>query len=87
MNVAFRVALRVEGKWWVAYLAHMDTMVGAVEMARCLIGPAKDHKRAKKAFMDLAMIMVEIATRATGGEVESWNDPVPAPESERSGNA
>lgn len=84
----FRVALRVEGKWWVAYIAEPATMKDATEIARVLIGPARADAAIKRAFIDFAQLVVSSAAKAVGVDfADDWNTPVPAPEGERSGNA
>jgi len=86
-TTAMRCALRVEGNWWVAYAAQLGTMDGAVEMARIAMIFVQDRRR-KKAFMALMQsAMGDLIADLTGGQVDGWNDPVLAPEHEKSGRA
>lgn len=81
-----RLALRVEGDWWVAYYATPETMEGAFEIARIRMGVVMDQKR-KAAFMDLAFDAVrEFLESATGVEVTGREERA-APEHERAGRA
>jgi hypothetical protein len=78
--------MRVEGAWWVAYIAKADTMEGADKIGMILMGIAenKDHKQA---FLDLMKAAMGDAIKATVGIEPDWNEPHGAPESERSGRA
>lgn len=81
-----RLALRVEGDWWVAYLAQADTMDGAKRMGSILMGIVEDKKR-KQAFMDLMRDAMDDAIKElTDGAVTHWTER-PAPQAERSGRA
>jgi hypothetical protein len=80
-----RVALRVEGDWWVAYYALPDTMDGAIEMGRVLMALVQQSKR-KRAFMDLMRSAVgEFLKDATGVQPDFITSA--APEHERAGRA
>jgi hypothetical protein len=80
-----RVALRVEGDWWVAYYALPNTMDGAIEMGRVLMALVRQNKR-KKAFMDLMRSAVgEFLKDATGVQPDFITRD--APEHERAGRA
>lgn len=86
-TMAMRLALRVEGDWWVAYAAQLGTMDGAVEMGRIAMAIVQKPRR-KKAFMALMQDgMGSLIADLTGSEVAEWNDPVDAPEHEKSGRA
>jgi len=85
-NKEMKLALRREGVWWVAYIS-MTGGEKSVEIARVIVRPAEENKMVKKMFMDLAMKVCEVATKNIGITIERWDDPVDAPESERSGNA
>jgi hypothetical protein len=83
---AGRLALRVEGNWWVAYFALPDTMTGAVEIGRIAMA-AVQRKKSKAAFMDLCKtFVVDVIRDRTGAKAELWTTR-PAPEHERSGRA
>lgn len=81
-----RVALRVEGAWWVAYYALADTMDGAEELARIRMTLVQDPER-KAAFMALMRDSVSDIFRDEIGERPEWQAPKAAPEYERSGAA
>jgi hypothetical protein len=80
-----RLALRVEGNWWVAYLAETATMAGAHEIGRIAFGAARDPA-IKRGFMDLMQLVMMQGLESLGIKVESV-DVRDAPESERSGRA
>lgn len=85
VNELGKIALRREGKWWVAHWQAGDRQV---ELARVRINLAEGDERVKKAFIDFAMTAFASAVKNSGiGEIAAWNDPTPAPESERGGNA
>jgi len=86
-KIPLRIALRVEGRWWIAYLAKPRGMEDALEIARVLIRPARENPAIKQAFIDLSKLIIDDATRATGLTIEGWNPPEVAPEDERSGTA
>jgi hypothetical protein len=80
-----RVALRVEGDWWVAYYALPNTMEGAIEMGRVLMALVQDRDR-KEAFMGLMRSAVgEFLKAATGVQADFITQD--APEHERAGRA
>lgn len=82
----FRLAMRVEGTWWVAYLAERETMVGAIEVARIRLNAAKGSQRVTDGFKALMRDVLESALRDLGATVASWKEEA-APESERAGRA
>lgn len=81
-----RLALRVEGDWWVAYYAMPDTMADAIDLGRIRMAAVQDQGR-KQAFMALMREFIGDAFLANVSETPDWNDPVPAPEHERAGRA
>lgn len=84
---SMRLALRVEGDWWVAYIARLDTMEGALELGRVrmrLVGIASQ----KAAALDFFKGAMSATLQAAGGHDLSWpTGPTPAPEHERAGSA
>ena len=86
-NLVGRVALRVEGDWWVAYYASPDKMDDAIEIARSRMGIVKQNSAYKAAFMGLIQDVISGFIEAKTGVNPDWNDPVPAPEHERAGRA
>jgi hypothetical protein len=85
-KIPMRLAMRVEGDWWVAYLAKPDTMDGAEKIGMILMGIARDPER-KQVFLDLMKAAMGDAIKDVTGTTPDWNEPRDAPESERSGNA
>lgn len=83
-----RLAMRVEGDWWVAYYAMPETMDGAIELARIDMGIVVDP-RPKSAFMDIMRGAVTDIIKERCGATPQWPEPEgrPAPEHERSGRA
>lgn len=81
-----RLALRVEGDWWVAYLARSDTMEGAHRLGSILMGIVETNKERKKAFMDLMKSALSDAIEDIFDQQPTWKQEK-APEAERSGRA
>lgn len=83
-----RLAFRVEGDFWRAYLAAPDTMKGAQEIASISLAAALNPTH-KLAFMELMRTIVGDIIEAATGHRPLWPAPggEPAPESERSGHA
>lgn len=80
-----RLALRVEGDWWVAYYALPDTMKDAMELARIRMAIVQDEAR-KQAFMDLLRDVIGQFLVATVGIMPDFIVQS-APEHERAGRA
>ena len=81
-----RLALRVEGPWWVAYYAKAETMQHAIRLGSILLALVQDPVH-KEAFMQLMQSAVaSMLEQGSRGPVE-WDAPVRGPEHERSGNA
>lgn len=85
MELAVRLAFRVEGNWWVCYAAKADTMVDAIEMGRIAFGIAADNHR-KTLFMDLMKDALADFIESRFGQRPEMVER-PGPESERSGSA
>jgi hypothetical protein len=81
-----RLAMRVEGDFWVAYYAMPHTMEGAIPLASIRMGATKNQER-KDAFFELAKGIVADLLKETIGHQPTWDNLRSAPESERSGNA
>lgn len=82
-----RLAMRVEGGWWVAYLAKIGSMDGAQELGRVRMSCA-EHPAIKDATLAYYQtIMGEIIKGALGKDVAWPTPPQPAPEHEKSGRA
>ena len=81
-----RLALRVEGDWWVAYYALPQTMDGAIELARIAMRLVQDRAR-KEAFMALMRDAIqEFIADMFDGAAPDWVTTA-APEHERAGRA
>ena len=85
-EMPFRLALRVEGKFWNAYLAKYDTMDDATLLGSILMTLVDNDAKRRRVFIDL---MSEALADAIEQIVGVKPDMVerPAPESERAGNA
>jgi hypothetical protein len=82
---SYRLAFRVEGKWWVAYCGRAGTMDGAAEVARILMSLVDGNEAAettKRAFIEvLAAAFADMAEPITGERPDMQLQD--APESER----
>lgn len=87
MSNPFRLALREEGRWWVAYLAKQQTMDDAIEIARIAMGPVVHNIEIKDAFMQLMKDVVTEAFKQKSIGLLGWQEPQAAPESEKAGHA
>lgn len=89
--VGIRLAMRVEGDFWVAYCAMTGTMDGAIEMGRIAMGlVGQDNspsRRRKDNFMAMMQESMSEIIYKMHGEFPTWNDPTRAPEHEKSGRA
>lgn len=81
-----RLALRVEGNFWNAYAAEMHTMDGAILIGSLAMGVA-EQPEFKQRFMDMMKDVLTVGFAEIGAPIETWNEPVAAPERERSGRA
>jgi hypothetical protein len=82
-----RLALRVEGHFWVAYYALPNTMKDAILLGQVQMQFVQDKDR-KDAFISLMQEAVsDIIAERTGVRPVWSNGPQPAPEAERSGHA
>jgi hypothetical protein len=82
-----RIALRVEGDWWVAYFAKPKTMEGAIELARVRMTVVRPDAKRKAAFMELVRSYIDEILAEQTGVTPSWPEPVLAPEHEKAGRA
>jgi len=81
-----RLAMRVEGTWWVAYYALVDSMEDAAELGRIRMALAGNLER-RQAFVALMCDCVADILEETTGQRPDCLVPQAAPESERSGAA
>ena len=83
-----RLALRLEGGFWVAYLAQIRTMEGALQLGTICIAAVDRDAGLRRDFMDL---MKRVAAQhigdALGAQPIAWQDPEPAPEHEKAGHS
>lgn len=87
IKASLRIAFRVEGEFWCAYLAADDTMADAVLLGSIRMSVAQSHGDIKDKFMSLMQETVATAAIDLGAKLVWPDPPRPAPESERSGNA
>ena len=82
-----RLAMRVEGDWWVAYYAVPNSMKNAVLLGKIHMRFVQQNHR-KTAFMELMREAVGDILEDITGERPIWPfEPQQAPEHERSGRA
>lgn len=81
----FRLAMRVEGDHWVAYLAKPQTMEGAREIARVSMGLVGDLA-IKDKFISFCIDAMTVLLNDIGIKILGW-DTQKAPEHERAGRA
>lgn len=82
----FRLAMRVEGDKWSAYVASTDSMENATWMGSIAMSIVNDKPERRRAFIELMKDALGEVLIQHGVKVESW-DEQPAPESERAGHA
>ena len=86
-SLSLRLSFRVEGAQWSVYIAPLGTMDGAKLLASVAMSAAEEPE-IKELFMRFArdafdcLVKTRLRTKVPG-----WNDPVRAPEHERSGSA
>jgi hypothetical protein len=79
-----RLALRVEGDKWNAYVAKADTMEGAIWVGSIAMAFVAGNKKRKRAFIELMTdAMSDIIKNDLGLKVDHWKEQK-APEHERS---
>lgn len=83
---AVRLALRVEGDFWVAYCAQVGTMDGAFELGRIAMRLVQDEDR-KLGFMALMQAGMEHLIKVAFGVTPEKFEITSAPEHERAGRA
>jgi hypothetical protein len=77
-----RVAMRQEGANWCAYYAEPDTMEGASFLGSMAMKLVENPVR-KEAFLALIRECVADLLEEHIGQRPAWNQPIPAPEHER----
>jgi hypothetical protein len=86
-KIPLRLAMRVEGDWWIAYLAPDDTMEGAYQLGSMRLGAVADNPDLRNQFVKLMQEMITNRMGEAFSRTPVWDEPEPAPESERSGRA
>ena len=86
-SLPMRLSFRIEGRLWNAYAAERRTMEGALLLGSIAIAAVAERKDLKDTFMDLMKKVFEGFSRDVGTPVTSWDEPTPAPETERGGHA
>jgi len=81
-NIPLRLAMRVEGANWNAYAAMPDTMADAIFLGSINMRFVENETR-KKAFLALMQDAVGDVLEDLFGERPTWNEPIEAPEHER----
>lgn len=82
-----RLALRHEGDFWNAYYAMPNTMKGAILLGSIAMRFVIQNKDRKRAFWFMMRDAVSDIIEEQTGTRPTWPDePIPAPESERSGH-
>lgn len=77
-----RLAMRIEGDYWVAYYAMADTMEEAIELGRiALVAVDPEHRRL--AFMHMMQDVVGDIFEKQIGARPTWPTTRPAPKHER----
>jgi hypothetical protein len=83
-DLPLRLAFRIEGEWWNAYMTDTDTMKRAVHLGAIRKTLAEAHPKLKNDFMDLMKRSFELVLRTlASAQVTGWETPVKAPEEER----
>lgn len=85
-SIPMRLALRVEGDWWVAYAAMPNTMDDAIELGRvrmAVVGPNENIRDMfKEAMTEFVRLFIKEKFGVDADMVQS-----DAPEHERGGHA
>lgn len=82
-----RLALRHEGRYWNAYYADQQSMDGAILLGSIAMAAVVSRPPLKRAFMELMRNVVTAMLAGVAGDVTWPDEPVAAPEHERSGHA
>jgi hypothetical protein len=83
-----RMALRVEGDFWVAYYAKEQTsMEGAIKLGSIRMRFVSGDADAKQSFIGLMSAVMSQTIEDATGQAPEWGEPKPAPEHERAGRS
>lgn len=80
-----RIAMRVEGDQWVAYIAERHTMKNAIEIGRCPMQCVR-YPEAKDAFIAYGQAFIKAWLAEQGIKTQRF-ETISAPEHERTGSA
>ncbi len=86
-GLAIRLCMRVEGDFWVAYVAPPNTMDGAFCAGSISIVYIAHNAERREAFLDMMRDALSETIPEMRGKTLYWNDPVSAPEHEKAGRA
>lgn len=87
-NLACRLAFRVEGDKWTAYIAQPNTMDGAIWIGSIIFSSVANNPARKHDFMALMQVAMSDVVEDAIGARPTWpNTPESAPEHERAGRA
>jgi hypothetical protein len=67
--------MRVEGNFWNAYAAPLDTMEGAVLLGSIVMGAVTRSPNRKQAFVDLMRDALDDFVRDITGSTMRWDEP------------
>lgn len=87
MKLKIRLALREEGSFYCAYMAHHNTMDNAKLIGSIAMGAVQQSPEIKQQFMELMKQVMGHAIETVIGEAPDHWITQPAPEIERGGNA
>lgn len=62
-----RLAMRIEEQWWVAYMAPLGTMDGAIELGRILYNAARASEGGEEQWKLLMIGILGACLQAAGG--------------------
>ncbi len=82
-----RLAMRVEGDWWVAYCAKINTMDGAIELGRIRMTVAEVPAIKAATLEYFKLVFSKMFQGATGLKLDWPTAERPAPEHEKAGRA
>jgi hypothetical protein len=81
-KLPMRMAMRVEGDKWNAYIAHPDTMKGAIWIGSIAMRFVENNPERKQAFIDIMAGALSEMIAGLLGRTPSWETQT-APEHER----
>ena len=82
----YKLAIRHEGIWWVAYFDTLQASGHGIELSRISMRIVADHPDIKAKFIEVNQMALQAMLADVGLPIEGWLEPTIAPESERSGH-